>query len=211
MHRRGSLEQPRDLGLLHVGLGRQHRAGVGDRRHRLAADQLLQLLDREFAHALRILHHQRVDLAGLEPGVERRRAVEADEALLAGEAELLERYVDAFHRYDVAALTALLREDASLSMPPYSLWLQGREAIAAWLLGRGCECRGSRLVPVAASGAPAFAQYRAGGQEPWALVVLELGEGGIAEWSAFLDTAALFPRFGLPPTLTVGAADARVG
>lgn len=131
--------------------------------------------------------------------------------LTPGEAELLERYVDAFHRYDVAALTALLREDASLSMPPYSLWLQGREAIAAWLLGRGCECRGSRLVPVAASGAPAFAQYRAGGQEPWALVVLELGEGGIAEWSAFLDTAALFPRFGLPPTLTVGAADARVG
>src|SRR5688572_28064672 len=58
-------------------------------------------------------------------------------------ASLLDRYVDAFERYDVDALTNLLREDATLSMPPYSLWLQGHEPIRKWLLGRGIGCRGS--------------------------------------------------------------------
>ncbi len=62
------------------------------------------------------------------------------------QARLLERYVDAFHEYDVDALVALMREDATLSMPPYTLWLQGPEAIRAWLLGRGNGCRGSRLI-----------------------------------------------------------------
>lgn len=118
---------------------------------------------------------------------------------------LVERYVEAFERYDVDALTALLQEDATLSMPPYDLWLRGRDAIRAWLLGRGCGCRGSRLVPTAANGLPAFGQYRPSesgrGHEPWALVVLELDGSRISGWSSFLDTAALFPRFGLPPEL----------
>jgi RNA polymerase sigma-70 factor (ECF subfamily) len=118
---------------------------------------------------------------------------------------LLEAYVEAFERYDVDALTALLRDDATLSMPPYALWLRGREAIRAWLLGRGSGCRGSRLVPTAANGLPAFGQYRpgAGGapHRPWALAVLELSGDGIASWSSFLDTDTLFPRFGLPAEL----------
>ncbi len=121
------------------------------------------------------------------------------------QSRLLERYVEAFERYDVDALTALLREDATLSMPPYALWLRGREAIGAWLTGRGCGCRGSRLVATAANGSPAFGQYRPGTDgaphRPWALVVLELSGDGIAAWNSFLDTEALFPRFGLPPQL----------
>ena len=122
----------------------------------------------------------------------------------APQVRLLDRYVDAFHRYDVEELTSLLREDATFSMPPYALWLRGPEAVRAWLLGRGCGCRGSRLVPVAANGSPAFGQYRPGpegGHKPWALVVLELSGERIAGWNSFLDTAALFPRFGLPPHL----------
>jgi RNA polymerase sigma-70 factor (ECF subfamily) len=118
---------------------------------------------------------------------------------------LLARYVDAFERYDVDALTALLREDATLSMPPYTLWLQGPRAIAAWFRGRGCGCEGSRLVATAANGLPAFGQYRAGGpgepHRPWSLVVLELQGDRIAAMNHFLDTATLFPRFGLPPEL----------
>jgi RNA polymerase sigma-70 factor (ECF subfamily) len=118
---------------------------------------------------------------------------------------LLARYVDAFERYDVDALAALLREDATLSMPPYTLWLQGPRAIAAWFLGRGCGCRGSRLVPTAANGLPAFGQYRAGGpgqpHRPWSLVVLELDGDRIVAMNHFLDTDTLFPRFGLPPEL----------
>ena len=118
---------------------------------------------------------------------------------------LLDRYVDAFERYDVDALTRLLHEDATLSMPPYSLWLQGHDPIRQWLLGRGCGCRGSRLIPTRASGSPAFGQYRPSGpngrHEPWSLIVLELDGGRIAAMNHFLDTAHLFPRFGLPPAL----------
>jgi RNA polymerase sigma-70 factor (ECF subfamily) len=120
------------------------------------------------------------------------------------QAVLVERYLAAFERYDVAALTELLHEDATLSMPPYTLWLRGPETIGSWLLGPGAECRGSRLLPTVANGAPAFGQYRpadAGGHMPWSLIVLELGDTSIAGWIAFLDTETLFPRFGLPPRL----------
>src|SRR5580765_1233784 len=41
--------------------------------------------------------------------------------------ELLARYVAAFEAYDMEALTALIHEDATQSMPPYDLWLTGRE------------------------------------------------------------------------------------
>jgi RNA polymerase sigma-70 factor (ECF subfamily) len=120
-------------------------------------------------------------------------------------ANLLERYVDAFERYDVHTLTDLLHEDATLSMPPYSLWLRGHDRIRTWLLGRGAECRGSRLLPTMASGSPAFGQYRPSGpggrHEPWALIVLDLAGDRIVAMTSFLDTEALFPRFRLPPAL----------
>lgn len=129
-------------------------------------------------------------------------AAAADELSLEQE-ELLERYVDAFERYDVDGLASLLHHDAAFSMPPYTLWLRGPEAVRGWLLGRGSVCRGSRLVPTAASGLPAFGQYHpdGGGHSPWALVVLELSGDRIAGWTSFLDTDSLFPRFGLPPRL----------
>lgn len=127
----------------------------------------------------------------------------AGDALSDEQVSLLDRYVDAFHRYDVDELVALMREDATLSMPPYTLWLQGTQAIATWLAGRGAGCRGSRLVPVSICGAPAFGQYRSNGQEggyhPWALIVLELDGCRIAGWNSFLDTERFFPMFGLPP------------
>ncbi|WP_437766282.1 sigma-70 family RNA polymerase sigma factor [Sorangium sp. So ce281] len=117
------------------------------------------------------------------------------------EAALVDRYVTAFEQYDVDRLAALLHEDATLSMPPFTLWLRGPDAIRAWLLGRGAGCRGSRLVPTAACGSPAFAQYRPapeGGHRAWALIVLELAGDRIASMTSFLDTETLFPRFGLP-------------
>ncbi len=118
--------------------------------------------------------------------------------------KLLERYVDAFQRYDVDTLASLLREDATFSMPPYALWLQGPESVRGWLLGRGCGCRGSRLLPTEACGSPAFGQYRpapGGGHKPWALIVLELSGNQVAGWNSFLDTETLFPLFGLPAEL----------
>jgi RNA polymerase sigma-70 factor (ECF subfamily) len=118
---------------------------------------------------------------------------------------LLERYVAAFQRYDFEGLTSLIREDATQSMPPFDLWLHGRDDIFAWWLGPGISCRGSRVIPtIGANGSPAFGQYKpspAGGYEPWALQVLELSGGRIGELTFFLDTARLFPLFGLPPRL----------
>ena len=114
---------------------------------------------------------------------------------------MLNRYVAAFERYDIDSLTALLREDATLSMPPYALWFQGLEPIRNWMLGLGCGCRGSRLAPAAACGSPAFAQYRPnpeGGHKAWALIVLELANDRIAAVNSFLDVENLFPRFNLP-------------
>jgi RNA polymerase sigma-70 factor (ECF subfamily) len=157
-------------------------------------------------------------VAAVNSALQRARATMAsrnvpppEDSLSDEQSELLDKYVDAFHRYDVDALVALLREDATLSMPPFRLWLRGREAIRAWLLGRGIGCRGSRLLPTNACGLPAFAQYRLspdGIHRPWSLTVLELSGDGIAAWNAFLDTETLFPLFGLPLELSSAAAQA---
>jgi RNA polymerase sigma-70 factor, ECF subfamily len=119
---------------------------------------------------------------------------------------LLARYVEAFEAYDVERLTAVIREDAIQSMPPFDLWLEGRENIFRWFFGPGINCRGSRLVPVdSANGAPAFGQYKpsesGSGYDPWAVCVVDLAEHGVKELTFFLDTQRLFPLFGLPPRL----------
>jgi RNA polymerase sigma-70 factor, ECF subfamily len=114
---------------------------------------------------------------------------------------LLEQYVSAFEAYDIDRLTELLHEDAVQSMPPFSLWLQGRDDIFTWWLGPGIGCRGSKLVPVGlANGMPAWGQYKPdpnGGYEPWSVIVPEVSDGRIVELTFFLDTAKLFPLFGL--------------
>jgi RNA polymerase sigma-70 factor (ECF subfamily) len=122
--------------------------------------------------------------------------------LTAADRAMLDRYVTAFERYDMDALTSLIRHDATQSMPPYDMWLQGRDDIFAWWVGPGNGCRGSIVIPtMSANGSPAFGQYKPGpkgGHEPWALQVLELEGGRIVELTFFLDTARLFPLFGLP-------------
>ena len=120
--------------------------------------------------------------------------------------ELLERYVAAFEAYDMEALTALIQEDATQSMPPFDLWLKGRDDILTWWFGPGIGCRGSRVLPVGSvNGSPAFAQYKraddGSGYLPWALQVLEIVDGSVVEFTFFLDTDVLFPLFGLPARL----------
>jgi RNA polymerase sigma-70 factor, ECF subfamily len=118
--------------------------------------------------------------------------------------ELLERYVKAFEDYDLEALTELIHEDATQSMPPFDLWLSGRDDIFAWWFGAGIGCKGSRVVPAgsSANGSPAYGQYKPNetgdGYVPWALMVLELSGSRIAEFTFFLDVETLFPLFGLP-------------
>ncbi|WP_031072436.1 sigma-70 family RNA polymerase sigma factor [Streptomyces sp. NRRL WC-3742] len=153
-----------------------------------------------------------VTVASVNSALQRARAVLAAEGEFARPAReldedhraLLDRYVRAFEAYDMEGLAALLHEDVTLNMPPFAMWLRGRGEIEAWMLGPGCGCRGSRLLPVTANGGPAFAQYRpspGGGHEPWALIVPEVSEGRITGLTNFLDTDVLFPLFGLPPRL----------
>ena len=117
--------------------------------------------------------------------------------------ELLGKYVEAFQRYDMDALTSLIHEDATQSMPPFELWLRGRENIFAFWQGHGAGCRGSKVLPtVSANGSPAFAQWKPNpdgpGYVPWAIQVLEIEDGKIAEMTFFLDVERVFPLFGMP-------------
>ena len=132
-------------------------------------------------------------------------AEDGAEQLDDADAELLDRYVDAFERYDIERLVALLREDAVQSMPPFAMWLKGAADIGRFMVEPGpSQCRGSRLVATSANGCPAFGQYKPdpeGGYTPWALQVLEISGGeitGMQFFLAFLDPERLFPAFGLP-------------
>lgn len=149
-------------------------------------------------------------VASVNSALQRARATLAERAptpelapLSDAQRDTVERYLDAFLRYDVNQLVRLLRDDATLSMPPVDFWLRGPAEIGAWLEGPGSGCRGSKLRPLTVNGLPAFAQYRfdeARGFFPWAVLVLELDGDRISGWNAFLDVARLFPRFGLPAT-----------
>ena len=116
---------------------------------------------------------------------------------------LLARYVEAFERYDIPALVALLHQDATFCMPPYSMWLEGPEEVSAWLAGQGVGCRRSRLVATSANGCPAFGSYRRAGPnryEPFAVQILEVADGRITAWYNFLG-AEHFALLGLPDRL----------
>jgi RNA polymerase sigma-70 factor (ECF subfamily) len=168
---------------------------------RWKATEVAELLDTSVASVNSALQRARATLEASNVS-----AADTSPFVEAADAELLARYVDAFERYDMDALTSLIREDATQSMPPYDLWLRGRDDIFKWWFGPGIGCQGSRVIPtVAANGAPAFGQYKPSatgeGYEPWALQVLEIEDGSIVELTFFLDTEALFPLFGLPPRL----------
>jgi RNA polymerase sigma-70 factor (ECF subfamily) len=165
---------------------------------RWKAAEVAELLETSVASVNSALQRARATLeaSGATPATTPPSVDQAD-------AELLARYVDAFQRYDMDELTKLVHEDATQSMPPYDLWLSGRDDIFAWWVGPGAGCRGSRVVPVvSANGSPAFGQYKPSesgeGYEPWALQVLEVEDGKIVELTFFLDTARVFPLFGLP-------------
>jgi RNA polymerase sigma-70 factor (ECF subfamily) len=116
---------------------------------------------------------------------------------------LLDEYVAAFESYDMARLTAVLRSDAVMSMPPLAIWLRGPDHIAQWMLGPGAECRGSRLLATAANGCAAYAQYRrdpAGGYAPWAIQVVETDGGRISGLHCYV-IPTLFAAFGFPSAL----------
>jgi RNA polymerase sigma-70 factor, ECF subfamily len=167
---------------------------------RWQATEVAELLETSVASVNSALQRARATIAASDM-----RELDPSPPMDESRRELLERYVAAFEAYDMDALTSLIQEDATQSMPPYDLWLRGRDDIFAWWYGPGSGCRGSKLVPAGtANGSPAYGQYKPaedGGYEPWALQVLEPEGDRIGEFTFFLDTDTLFPLFGLPARL----------
>ena len=168
---------------------------------RWQATEVAELLDTSVASVNSALQRARATLADGNVSTS-----DAPPQLSADDRALLARYVEAFERYDMDALTSLIQEDATQSMPPFDMWLSGRDDILTWWFGPGAGCRGSRVLPTtAANGSPAFGQYKPSatgeGYDPWALQVIEMSEGRIVEFTFFLDTDTLFPLFGLPARL----------
>jgi RNA polymerase sigma-70 factor (ECF subfamily) len=167
------------------------------------ASEVADLLETSVASVNSALQRARATLEASDPG-----SAEEPPELDEPTRDLLARYVAAFEAYDMDALTSLIHEDATQSMPPYELWLSGRDDIFKWWFGPGIGCKGSRVLPtVTANGLPTFGQYKPSetgeGYDPWALQVIRLsGSGdGIAEFTFFLATGTLFPLFGLPARL----------
>ncbi len=164
---------------------------------RWRAAEVAELLDTSVASVNSALQRARATLATSEPAdTDVVRPMDPEQQ------DLLARYVDAFERYDMDSLVHLLHEDATQTMPPFDMWLQGRDEVIAWMVGPGAECEGSRLLPTEANGSPAFGQYRLSEDGTrhvaWALQVLEIRDGQIVGLNAFLDTARMFPLFDLP-------------
>ena len=165
---------------------------------RWSAAEVAELLETTVASVNSALQRARATLVEIDPDAERSTAPMDD-----AQKSLLDDYVKAFTSYDIDALVQLLRQDATASMPPFALWLDGRDDIAAWHLGPGHACRGSRLVPLEVNGSPAFAAYKLdpdGSHLPFSVQVLDLDGDRIGRITYFLDTS-LFDRFGLPPQL----------
>jgi RNA polymerase sigma-70 factor (ECF subfamily) len=125
------------------------------------------------------------------------------------EADLLARFVDAWHAADAAGLVALLRDDAVFSMPPMPLWFRGRDASQAFLehwLFSGAAPGHFRLLPTRANGCPAFGTYQrdhVGTYRPATLQVLTIENEQITELHDFLVLGddRLFRLFDLPSAL----------
>lgn len=161
------------------------------------ADEVAELLDTSVASANSALQRARASLSVDPVGDSTVSSLDPSQQ------KLMDRYVDAFERYDIEQLVAILRDDAVMSMPPFELWLRGSDQIAAFFVGHGAGCRGSRLVRTEANGRVAFGSYKidpAGGHAPWGLQILEVADGKIVGLHCFID-GALFPEFGLPTHL----------
>jgi RNA polymerase sigma-70 factor (ECF subfamily) len=165
---------------------------------RWQASEVAELLDTSVASVNSALQRARATIEALDLD-ESGAATVSD----GDEKRLLEDYVKAFEAYDMAALTALLKEDAAFSMPPWPLWVQGPEEIERFMELQRYKCAGSTLIPLEANGGPAFALYNPVGDGSfigWAIVVMEVSEGRVSGLHHFIYPE-LFTEFGLPTRL----------
>ena len=160
------------------------------------ASEVATLLDISVASANSALQRARATVRTVDPGEPLNPADPTQKALLT-------RYCEAFERHDVRTLVALLHEDATLSMPPFSWWLRGRRPIAIALNDPKAACKGAWLVPVRANGSPAYWQMRPGMDRPFGLVFIDVRGGLVTGSTTFLNVPELLPLFGSPQTKPV--------
>jgi RNA polymerase sigma-70 factor, ECF subfamily len=119
--------------------------------------------------------------------------------------ELVQSYIDAWSRGDVAAVQALLAEDVVFSMPPWPSWWRGRETIAGFVEAAVEQCPETRSFQIRANGQAAIAHYgldeESGRYVASAIDVITFEGARIKEITAFVNPE-LFPSFDLPPELT---------
>jgi RNA polymerase sigma-70 factor (ECF subfamily) len=175
-----------------------------------SAVESARLLDSSVAAVNSALQRARMTLGERLTGSPSRIAVPAGDAQRA----LLDRYVHAWEHTDVDALTALLKEDAVMSMPPWKQWYRGRTAIAAFFVrtGRPGGHAPFLLVPTAANRQPAFAFYSRWQSPEWrfhSIQLLTLHDDTIAAMTSFV-MPALASVFDLPQVLLDPRDDSRI-
>jgi RNA polymerase sigma-70 factor, ECF subfamily len=168
------------------------------------AAEVAQLLDISTVAANSILQRARVQLNQVQPAEESLREP-ADPA----DRILLDRYATAFETADIAALTALLREDATMEMPPHPYWFSGRDRTVRFLRARVLTDPGRFvLTPTVANGQVAFAAYEraAAGSYTAHGIQLVSTDGVFVRRIVSFNDARLVAKFGLPTELANGAA-----
>jgi len=121
-----------------------------------------------------------------------------------GERALLDRYVRAWEGADGDGFVALLKEDATIAMPPWTRWYKGRDWSRAFFSKAWTAYAGFRLVAIRANCQPAFAFYACKPGETLfrahSLQILEIRGGAIAAMTKYVPPLgpALFADFGVP-------------
>jgi RNA polymerase sigma-70 factor (ECF subfamily) len=178
-----------------------------------SAAETAQTLDISVPSANSALQRARAGMSRVAPA-----GADTTDGLSARERDLLDRYVAAFERYDTPAVVALLTEDATWEMPPFTGWYAGAEAIGS-LIDTQCPAKAAgdlRFVVTRANGQPAAAAWLRdpdGIHQAFQIHVLDVvpaprgpagsapaGSAAVRHVSCFFDTS-LFARFGLPLTL----------
>lgn len=116
--------------------------------------------------------------------------------------ELVSQYVEAFEQFDIDKLVALFHEEGIMSMPPFTMWIQGKQDLSRFFALTRWHCEGSQFIPMTINGGyPAVAQYVTSSdgstKVPWGIHVIEVKDHKILHLQNFINTK-LFIRAGLP-------------
>jgi RNA polymerase sigma-70 factor (ECF subfamily) len=160
----------------------------------IPAAEVAQALGTSVASVNSALQRARGQLAQLAPTQAATSApTDAEQRAIA------EKYTRAFVEGDVATLTALMRSDIELEMPPFDTWYAGRRTVAAFYASRARPDRfRARVVGVNASlGSAVYRTDGSGGFSAMQIQHLTIEDGLITRIVAFLNPE-LFEQFGLP-------------